>query len=184
MNDFFDSLSSNNWQHVVNALKDVITGIRSHKSNSLLSLDVDSLPRDLSDRTLVALSIRLKPELEEKLYLKYFTNYDGSDLTILNFCQESLIKLAKNDPYYWQQTLEVIEKNYSMGIPILLDIFSSLERETETNLLPAHIAETITSHGDKYPRSLVRIAELKCREVVSSKIIPVGVTAEKDQWFT
>lgn len=149
----------------------------------MLSLDVDTLPRDLSDRMLLALSIRLRPELAEKIYLRHFANYDGSDSTILNYCLESLLKLANSDPYYWQPALEVIEKNYSMGIPITGDIFSFLVRETGTNILPTDIAETITSHAEKYPRYLVKIAESKNREVVSSKIIPVGEIAKRDQWF-
>ena len=183
MNEVFNGLSTSNWKLVVNALKSVVTNIRSHKSNSLLSLDVETLPNDLSDRTLIGISTRLRPELAEKLYLKYFSNYDDSESTVLEFCQEALIKLANNDPYYWIQALEVIEKNYCMGIPIQENLFSYLLRETGTNVLPANIAETITSHAEKYPRSLVKIAESKCREDVSSKIIPIGEIAKRDQWF-
>jgi len=183
MNDFLERLSISNWQHIINALQNVLTDIRNHKSNSLLSLDIDSLPTDLSDRTLIAFSIRLRPELAEKLYLRYFFNYDGFESTVLNFCQESLIKLANNDPYYWEQALEVIEKNYSIGVPIKGGSFSSLVRETGINILPANIAETITNHAEKYPRALVKIAEAKYREIVSSKIIPVGEIAKREHWF-
>jgi hypothetical protein len=183
MNEFLEGLSPSNWQHIVDDLQNVLTSFRSHKSNSMLSLDIDSLPRDLSDRTLLALSIRLKPELAEKLYLRHFSNYDGSDSSILNFCQEFLLKLANNEPSYWEQAVEVIEKNYRRGIPTKRNMFSSLVRETGTNILPTNIAETIASNAEKYPRSLVKIAEAKLREVVSSKIIPVGEIAKKDQWF-
>lgn len=182
MNDFLDGLSTSNWQRIVDGLQNILSRSRGYKS-SMLSLDVDTLPRDLSDRMLLALSIRLRPELAEKLYLRHFANYDGSDSTILNYCLESLLKLANNDSYYWQPALEVIEKNYNMGIPIKGNIFSFLVRETGTNILPIDIAETITSHAEKYPRSLVKIAEAKNREVVSSKIIPVGEIAKRDQWF-
>jgi hypothetical protein len=183
MNDFFDGLSTSNWRRIVDALQNILSRFRGRKSNSMLSLDIDSLPREMSDRILLALSIRLRPELAEKLYLRHFSNYDGSESTVLNLCQESLLKLANSDPYYWEQALEVIEKNYSIGIPIKGDIFSFLVRETGTNILPTNIAETITSHAEKYPRSLVKIAEAKNREVVSSKIIPVGEIAKRDLWF-
>jgi hypothetical protein len=49
--------------------------------------------------------------------------------------------------------------------------------------IPLRTAEQIASEPDKYPSELVSLAEARCREVVASKIIPVGNIAKSEGWF-
>jgi hypothetical protein len=47
----------------------------------------------------------------------------------------------------------------------------------------AGIIQTLSILPTSYPGFLVAIAEMKMKEKVASKVIPVGETAIRDKWF-
>ncbi len=59
-------------------------------------------------------------------------------------------------------------------LPTLLFIYNMLNK----------IAEEIAEHPDIYPGYLVAAAESKCKEIVASKIVPVGKIADSENWFS
>ena len=50
--------------------------------------------------------------------------------------------------------------------------------------MPDTIAKEIAKNAEQYPGYLVAAAEIKCRDIVSSKIVRVGDIAARDKWFT
>ena len=182
VDEVFNSISTEGWYKVIHSMQDVVLGLRSYKPNPLLSLDVTALPNDLSDRTFAAIGMRAKQEEAERLFIKYLSDYQGSDPNVLKFCQELVLNLALANPDYWQQALKVVAENYAEGFIFDANAFYSRIRNDNANTLPIRVAEEITDHPEKYPRFLVTFAESKCREAVASKIIPVGKIAQEDRW--
>jgi hypothetical protein len=62
--------------------------------------------------------------------------------------------------------------------------FQHFSRITSENSLPHSIAEEIARQPDCYPAFLVLAAEAKCKNIVASKILPVGEIARRDKWFS
>jgi len=180
----FCQLPMEKWQHVINSMKEIVPSVRKHTHDGLFSLDIIGLPGNLSERTLSVIGMRAKREHAENLYLKYLSDYQGSDPTILEFCQETALNLAKTNPNYWQRTLEIISRSYAKGIVFDANITRISDLDTDSYSIPEEIAKEITGKPQNYPRQLVALAETKCREIVASKIVPVGEIAQRDEWFT
>jgi hypothetical protein len=62
--------------------------------------------------------------------------------------------------------------------------FQHFSQRTSENSLPNSIAEEIARQPDCYPAFLVLAAEAKCKNIVASKILPVGEIARRDKWFS
>ncbi|GHO88060.1 NACHT domain-containing protein [Dictyobacter formicarum] len=169
-------------EHQWTVLADAIEGYFLFFNKPSFALNLETLNTDMSYRLKVAIGFRLDVSAAENLYIKHLTNYSGDDPTILEFCQDIILNLAKKDVSYWQQALIIIEKNYAKGFVFEHIIFErSLEREN--NPLPLNVAKKITDTPEKYPRNLVMIAEAKYRELVASNIIPVGQIAKQEFWL-
>ncbi len=182
MGTIFDQLSVDNWYIVMRSVQQSLSMIHGQANENLLSFDINALPENLSERTVAAIGIRAKREHAVCLYQKYLIDYQGSDPTVLEFCQRAAIDLAKIDPNHWQQALAIIAKSYAKGIMLDAQAFRISASTTNTYRLPIKIAEEITENSEKYPRSLVAFAEEICREVVASKVVPVGKIAQTEGW--
>jgi len=115
------------------------------------------------------------------LYQKYLLNYQGSDVFVLQFCQETAFEMALADPNYWQQALATIANSYAKGVILQSRYFRRIPTERES--LPAQVAEETAKHPEKYPRILLPSAEEALRKVVAQNIIAVGEIAKDRHWF-
>ena len=178
IDDIICGFSPTQWEAVIHSMNEA-TQIR----NKYLTIDLEILPTNLSKRTYTVIGMRSKPELAEKIYLRYLIDYRELDSVILEFCQETIINLTEKDVSYWNIALEIIRRNYLNNFIFTMPISNKINRGESINTLPYDIAKKITNDADKYPRNLVILAEAKCRETVASEIIPVGQIAQRDEWL-
>jgi len=175
-------LSLDNWHRLYKAVEDAVDLTR-HSGDRIVNLNIESLPEALSTRTVVLLAVRAKDQSRRKLYFKYLNGYAESDPLILKFCQELALELLEFNQTNWRFVLEVIAQSYAKGAISERYAFQRFARKAEGNPLPVDIAEEIAKHPERYPGFLVAAAEAVCKDLVASKIIPVGEIARRDKWF-
>lgn len=96
------------------------------------------------------------------------------------------VDLAAKDSRYWARALNVISAAYSKGaysVSYEASLMGFDKRSAEWSQLPVSIARTITGEPEKYPRSLVMIADERCREDIGSRIVPVAEMSRRQAWF-
>jgi hypothetical protein len=179
---FFDQLSAEQWYHIIHSVKQSLSLLHGQSNGDLLAFDISALSESLSERTVIAIGIRAKPDHAISLYQRYLLNYQGSDRTVLEFCQEAAIDLAKSNPTHWEQVLAIIAKSYAHGIILDPHPFYTFTNSSKRYQFPPKIAEEITENFEKYPRYLVTFAEEICRAEVASKVTPVGQIAQREGW--
>jgi hypothetical protein len=182
-NESVSSLSDLVWQNVYRSVEEALNLQYSPQNLLHISLDSNQMDISLNPRTAILISLRAKTETRKSLYLKYLKKYNGSDALILKACHDMSLELLSNDYSVWDEVHDVIQRSYTKGIVFEPYIFHRLNREITSRNIPEEIAREIVSSPNSYPGFLVAIAEMKMKEKVASKVIPVGETAIKDKWF-
>jgi hypothetical protein len=182
INSSLENLSLDNWHRLYKAVEDAVELTR-HAGDRIVNFNIESLPEALSTRTVVLLAIRAKDQSRRKLYFQYLNGYAESDPLILKFCQDLALELLEFNQTNWRFVLEVIAQSYAKGAISERYAFQRFVRKAEGNPLPVDIAGEIAKHPEHYPGFLVAAAEAVCKDLVASKIIPVGEIARRDKWF-
>jgi hypothetical protein len=107
----------------------------------------------------------------------------GDDLAILDFCQSAAIQLISEKGDLNEDNLSVVERSYALGIISPFYRYRHFSSRNDIHLISEELAVEIAENPEKYPDSLVSLAESKCRDVLSSKIVPVGDIAKEQGWF-
>jgi hypothetical protein len=149
-----------------------------------IGIDLHTLPGELSERSVVAISSRIGDQNSEKLFHKYLAKYSGEDLSILEFCQRVALRAAQGNPESWENWLQIISLSYRRGAISDRYFGYRLHRAIHTERLPIEIAKKIIEQCDSYPAELVGWAERTCRQQVAEQIIPVGRIAKDNRWFS
>lgn len=185
LDELLEALSEKEWHLLISSIKKCMPTTNHGNTNSgLIKFNFNQLPAKLTSRTAVALALRGKQEQTGTFYQKYLSKYDGSEHTILEFCQKEALDLNNIMSPTWNPNLDIISRSYLKGIIFAPYAFQQMVRHPHMDKFPIEVAEQIVSHANKYPGHLVAFAESICRQVVASKIIPVGEIAERDQWFS
>ena len=182
INACIDTLSDEEWQRLYSSAVTSYAYTNAQTSQRLLSFEMKFLPESLNARSVTLLGVRAKDVNE--LYFKYLEDYSGSDLVVLEFCQTVALNLLSSKKTSWNSALKVIKQSYMKGALSDRYAFQYFSRRTSENSLPDYIAEEISRQPDCYPAFLVLAAEAKCKNIVASKILPVGEIARRDKWFS
>ncbi len=137
----------------------------------------------LDPRTAILVSLRSKAKTRKLLYSKYLKDYDGSDTSILKISHVMSLEFLVNDYSIWNEVRDVIQRNYAKGVVFEPYAFQRFSREIVSSTIPEEIAVEITSEPILYPGFLVAIAEMKMKEKVALRVVPVGETAIDNKWF-
>jgi hypothetical protein len=181
--DFINRLTLDNWYLLMESVQRTMSLVHEDLREGLSHFDLSSLPGELTDRTATAFGMRARREERHAFYLKYFQNYCGTDIITLEFCQiEALDYLNFRKPS-WNPNLDLIARSYAAGAISDPYIFHRHPMHRIIRSFPITAADKIASNPDKYPNYLVTHAEATCKEIVASRIIPVGTIAEKEGWF-
>jgi hypothetical protein len=181
--NFIDRLTLDNWYLLMESVQRTMSLVHEDLREGLSHFDLSSLPGELSDRTATAFGMRARREEREAFYLKYFQNYCGTDVIILEFCQNEALDHSNFRKPSWNPNLDLIARSYAAGAISDPYVFHRHPLHRNIRPFPIAAAEKIASNPDKYPNYLVTYAEATCKEMVASKIISVGTIAEKDGWF-
>lgn len=177
--DALDKLSSAEWKLLSGALKAPNLYMRSRQSRSI---QIDELPENLSPRVVAALGFNFAGEQAAELFTTYLSDYDGEDEAVLDFCERSILHLARRDPQMWKPALRYIEKRYAVS-ETSDSYWRYIRRENGDSPLPLEVAKYLAQNPGKYPRDLVYYAEELCEYEIVNKLKPVGDIAEREGWF-
>lgn len=181
LDDLIQSLPDLIWANLYNSVEEAL--VLKQSSHQYVSLDANQMDDFLNPRTAVLISLRAKPTTRKFLYSKYLKEYDGSEALILKLCHDISLEFLANDYSVWSEVRDVIQKSYAKGVVFEPYAFQRLNREITSRTIPEEIALEIASKPSSYPGFLVAVAEMKMKEKVSSRVVPVGETAIKDKWF-
>jgi hypothetical protein len=175
------ALEPNRWLKVIDAVQFAAYSFGQEKRD--IPIDFNVIPRTLTERTIVAWSTRVSEGVSDRLFQKYLTKYDGNDSAVLGFCQRSALRAAQQNPEAWHSWLPIISLGYAKGGEADRYFGYRFTRAVQSQGLPHPIAKEIVQRCDEYPIDLVAWAEQICRQHVAEDVTPVGVVAEKQNWF-
>jgi len=174
-------ISNPTWEKLYNSVEESLDLTQSSERN--ISLDIHQIGDSLNPKTVILISLRAKPNTRKSLYSKYLKEYNGSDTSILKLCHNMSLEFLAIDYSMWEEVRNVIQRSYAKGVVFEPYFFHRLNREITSQTIPNDVAQEIVSNPSAYPGFLVAIGEMKLKEIVASKVVPVGETAIKDKWF-
>lgn len=180
LGEILATLSEYDWQRVAHSLRSTV---RSVHENQLKRIAVGGLPASLSERFIAAIALRVDEHTALDLYQRHLHDYQGDDLFVLEFCQSSSFQLLELGPSDWQRHLAIIKRSYAQGVVAEYYPWSLFGTSGEQDWLPLAVAEKIAEDAERYPHYLVNLAEAKCRQAVTERVIPVGEIARREGWF-
>ena len=146
-----------------------------------LGIRVSALPPSLSVRTAALLAERCTLSTVDELYERYLMDYKGDDSIVASLYADIQVRHALTDETKWSQAVESLRLSYSLGAPTDRLFFSLLGSRFT---LPDTVAREVVNQPLDFPTALVRVAEARCRELDSAKILPVAQVAVDEGWFT
>lgn len=132
---------------------------------------------------MVALATRTRGSVTRELYERYLSNYKGTDLCVLDFCQEQALDISNVRTNRWSPNLEQVALAYARGVVSHAChqlgprgyYYASRARVTH--------CEAIVADAERFPMPLVAHAEAICRNALAPGIVPVAEVAKKEAWF-
>jgi hypothetical protein len=149
-----------------------------------IDLDLEAFPGTLSERSVVAISSRIRDQVSEGLFHKHLSTYDGADPSVLEFCQRIALRAAQRNAQTWRNWLPIISQSYARGAISDRYFGYRFAQAVHSEFLPIDIAQEIIEHCETYPAELVGWAERTCRQRVAEQITPVGRIAKDNGWFS
>jgi hypothetical protein len=149
-----------------------------------IDLDLEAFSGTLSERSVVAISSRIKDQGWEWLFHKHLSTYNGEDPSVLEFCQRIALRAAQRNPQTWRNWLPIISKSYVRGAISDRYFGYRFAQAVHSEPLPTEIAQEIVEHCNAYPAELFGLAERTCRLRVAEQITPVGRIAKDNGWFS
>jgi hypothetical protein len=145
-------------------------------------IDTRKLPTYLGERLAAALSDRLGPAART-IYERYIKDKASEDSVVLEFVQREALDIENLGTESWAPNLELVRRCYDLGEVFEPHGFYMQKSRREPSPMPLAIAQTVLDAPDHFPGFLVTAAEDRCRQDVSSRVIPVSTIAERDGWF-
>lgn len=176
-------LSSGHWKSFASSLRfsSFVSRHRSEPEEPTVGLRVDELPASLNPRTVAAFAVTTRTKIQTELFLKYLASYEGDDSIVAGLCQQSLILLSGLQPGSWDENLKRIQHLYLRTGGEALGYWG-IHGQLHLNM-PITGAETVLRDPTRYPVELIDSAQRSCGEELSTKLVPVAVTARSERWF-
>ena len=164
-------------------MRQTLDVIRSEPHEDLLDIELETVPLAPFERMIAALGERADADAASRLYRKFLCGYSGSDFPILHFAQRQAIRFLLDPQEDKGPHLSMIERSYARGVMVDRSITRLRQAPFTAPTFSTHVADHIASHPDRFPMELVGLSEAVCKEIVSAQVVPVGVIAQRDNWF-
>jgi hypothetical protein len=136
-----------------------------------------------SARTATLLGIRADTESMSLLYDCSLSDYQGSDVGILSHIQTVVYDRLMRGTQDHEHYLQIIGRNYSAGISAEdWNYYRIMRRHVEDTPISLALAHRITNEPDRYPASLLAVAEEVCQVDIAERVRPIGIIAEEEGW--
>jgi hypothetical protein len=169
------------WVRLYNSIQRGGSLARAQEENQ--ALDSRKLPAKLSPRTASVLADRVDPDTGRLLFTSYVDGQQSEDISVLQFIQREALDLKRFGTNSWTPKLDLVRHCYERGVVFEPHAFYR-HRIEESLQMPLGIARDILSTPDHFPSFLLAVAEERCRQDVSSKVVPVATIAEREGWFS
>ena len=174
------SLGTSEWRSLHSSLRTAVEVNSDRPWVRRLKIRVSALPPSLSSRTAALLAERCTPETKEELYERYLADDYDDDSILVSLRADVQVRRALRDDTKWSQAVEGLRASYSRGAAteraLLMDLMHRLT-------LPEAVAREVVALPLEFPSALVRVAEARCRQLDSARILPVGRVADDEDWF-
>ena len=175
------SLGTSEWHCLHSSLRTAVE-VNSHRPwIRRLVIRVSELPLSLSVRAVALLAVRSTPAKAGELYDRYLTDYKGVDPIVLSLRTDVEVCRALGDETKWSQVIENLRSSYSLGAPTSRTLLQHLRFGAA---LPDAFACEVVNQPLEFPAALVRVAEVRCRQLNVARIMPIGSVASDEGWFT
>ena len=175
------SLGTSEWRILYSSLRTAVEVNSERPWIRPLKIRASALPPSLSVWTAALLAERCTPATKEELYERYLSDYKGDDSIVVSLRADVQVRRALRDDTKWSQALEGLRACYSLGAATDRGLFTEL---IHSLALPEAVAREVVAQPLEFPGALVRVAEARCRQLDSAKILPVGRVADDEGWFT
>jgi hypothetical protein len=133
------------------------------------------LPSAMSSRLAAFLIARVGPYAGRHVYTRFLSDYRGTDRSVLTACVNAVMDRAVRRQDEWRTALPIIAYAYESNVYSGADI--------EDNNVPEVVARQVCSDPDRYPLSMVRLAEGALTAIASANVVPLGEVAAREGWF-
>ena len=174
------NLPTSDWDALYSSLERVASPDVVSSWITSLRICVSALPSSLSARTVSILAERCTPETRDELYERYLVDYRDDDPIIASLRSDVLVRRALADETKWPQAIKELKTSYSLGMGVSRAL---IELRRPGFALPHAVAAEVADHPTEFPAILVWAAEARCRQVATTRILPVGRVAVEEGWF-
>jgi hypothetical protein len=174
-----EELTIENWAKLALTLQESLPFVPTSPRRGI---DEANLPARLGTRLAAVCLLRAARPHESKFYDKYLSSYTGKDATILQICgQVCAGRLLTGKTTKVNALLEKLKHAYRFAA---LDEygFRTGDIHLREPRLQLNIARTILRTPLEFPLFLTYVAERTLHEHTATRVVPVGVVAERDRW--
>lgn len=168
------------FSRMIRAVRRAVTWGYGRADERVATFETDSLPQSLSPRTVVALATRASATTAHELYSKFLAGTHTAEEVVLEFVQQEALDVSRFGTREWSPDLNQIQECYESGA---VGSGFALGLRTERRSMPIEIARRIAESPDRFPTTLLSVAEEVCRRRVARKAKPVVTIAEQEEWF-
>ena len=176
-------LNQQSWHRLFSAARRCAS-LAKVREESGEELDPRKLPSRMSQRLASLLADRVDLSSSRLLCKRYIEGTPTEDTVVLEFVQREAMDVQNFGTESWAPKLEVVSRCYELGIVLEPYAFHQHRNREELSPMPLGIAQEVLSAPHQFPNFLLAMAEERCRQDVSSKIVPVTTIAEREGWFS
>jgi len=173
-----DAISPYEWIKIFRSVERVLACTQQKakiESNSLKNTD------NLSPRLCAALSLRVENAGARHIFDRMLMNYSGADRSVLAMCTGTAMVEPVGDAAQWKAILPLIRHAYQNHV--VSERPAWMRRHERAHMIPEEVAKEICRNAEKYPLSLIGVAESSLTSAVGSKVRPLGAIARTQDWF-
>ena len=154
-------------------------------------VDVNSLPRGISDRSVALLGLTSPRRVQVPLKNRYLSNYSADDPIILDFCATVVVDdiIAAGDSTPREEWLELVRLMNRAYRPSSYRSIGGVGRlgqrgsDSRTFGMPGDLAHKIAADG-ALPDVILMIAENVCELNIFEDTEPLAQIAKREDWFS
>ncbi len=169
------------WYRVARAVKSNLHLVQPRQSDRTAGFDPSSVFKASSTRAIAALMMRADPETAHSLYLRFFKEGSFDDEIVLEHVQAEALDLTNIGTDNWMPDLATVKRCYSAGT--LEPHFPPQKLKATEPLMPLSVAESIAKDAQKFPGTLLALAEEVCQWQMAKQAVPVAEIADRQGWF-
>lgn len=176
-------LTDQQWHLLFHSLRRAVIWTSSGRLANSWRITAKDLPKNLTLRAACIFAARAAPASSLGIYKRFLSGRLTEDDIVLEFAQQEALDAENLFSKDWKPNLELIRRCYALGQTDEPYMFYRFARPVRPEGMPLRTATEIARDAASYPGYLVGLAEQRCRDAVSTTIVPVADLAARDGWL-